>query len=565
MRHQLKPKTPSARARMSYILRADRYGVNQARAAELVAAGVANLPTWADGPAAFWSAVDGFERANGRLCLELELNLPRELSRDGQVAAIASYIDRLTAEAGRFPITWAVHDSGDGNPHVHLMLQERPLDGRELSGPKAHFHRADKKRPERSGVAKSRWWHDREHVFWSRALWADACNQALLREGHVARFDARRKSVRLDEALRAGDLRKAAALCTQTERHEGVKVAAARRKLEGGWIEADDLPEQVMQIISANDCARGYNGWLRDWARTASEKELQLFLADHLHDLHQTLAVEMQGTHIEARAAWLEQQHAEALTEDSERTAELAELVAGEGEQQAADLGHLGAVQAAHAEALAEDSQRTAELSELVASEADRQAADLGHLGAVQAAHAEALAEDAQRTAAELERMHDRLRHQLRCALAEGALDHAGGQAVLDRLVGADANRIRGAVVDVAELRAELAELVAAETERQAVELGQLAAVQADDLVGQYNRRLARLGLHQLPELDLDDPATLIHHDDERQWLEFEGQDGDVLGCWADDPDTQWRYDAEADDWVEHDPDHRPSSGPRMG
>jgi len=108
MRHQLKPKSPSARARMSYILRVDRYGVNQARAAELVAAGVANLPAWADGPAAFWSAVDGYERKNARLCLELELNVPRELSREGQVAAIASYIDRLSAEAGRFPITWAI-------------------------------------------------------------------------------------------------------------------------------------------------------------------------------------------------------------------------------------------------------------------------------------------------------------------------------------------------------------------------------------------------------------------------------------------------------------------------
>ena len=298
MRHQLKPKTPSARARMSYILRADRYGVNQARAAELVAAGVAHLPAWAAGPSVFWSAVDGFERKNARLCLELELNLPRELSRNGQVAAIAEYIDRLSREAGRFPITWAIHDSGDGNPHCHLMLQERPLDGVDRDGPKAHFRRANRKNPAAGGVAKSDWWHSRENVFWSRALWADACNQALLSEGFSPRFDHRKKSERLDEALRAGDLRAAAALCTQTERHEGPAVAAARRRLAAGRVQAADLPEQVMQIINGNDQARSFNCWLRDWARTASEKELQLFLADHLHDLHQTLAVEMQGTHI---------------------------------------------------------------------------------------------------------------------------------------------------------------------------------------------------------------------------------------------------------------------------
>lgn len=550
MRHQLKPKTPSARARMHYILRSDRYGV---KVAELAAAGVANLPSWADGPAAFWSAVDGFERKNARLCLELELNLPREISREGQVAAVADYIDRMTAEAGKFPITWAIHDSGDGNPHVHLMLQERPLDGVDRDGPKAHFKRADKKRPERGGVEKSRWWHSKERVFWSRALWADACNQQLLAAGQAPRFDARRKSERLDEALRAGDLRKAAALCTQTEMHEGVKVGAARKKLEGGWVESADLPEQVMQIINGNDQARTFNCWLRDWARTASDKELQLFLDDHLHELKQRLEAESPSGHIQTRAAWLLHEHAQALEEDRARSVATA--------QQAGELELLTAAQIEAAERAA----IAGELADLI----DFEQAD--HLGALlsierEQAHSAALIEAAERSV-----LHDRLRHQLRHALAEGALDRAGGQAVLDRLVGADAAGIRSAVVDVAELRAELAELVASETDQQAVELGQLAAVQAvqaDDLVDQYNQRLARLGLHQLPDLDLGDPATLIHHDDEPQWIEFEGQDGDVLGYWSDDPDTQFRYDPDAADWVEHDPDHRPhrpSSGSRMG
>ena len=666
MRHQLKPKTPSARARMSYILRVDRYGVNQARAAELVAAGVANLPSWASGPEDFWAGTDAFERANARLCLELELNLPHELSRAGQVAAIADYIDRLSAEAGQFPITWAIHDEGGKNIHCHLMLQERPLDGVDRDGAKAHFKRANRKNPAAGGVAKSDWWHKPAHVFWSRALWADACNQALLREGHAGRFDPRKKSERLDEALRADNLRAAAVLCTQAERHEGVRVAAARRKLAAGRVQAADLPEPVMQIISGNDAARHYNNWLRDWSRTASDQELRLFLADHLHELHQTLEREMQGGHIQLRAAWLEKQHAaalaeaaereaelselvqveqsaqmaelahlgavqaahtEALVEDAQRTAELAELVAGEQAVQAAELARLGAVQSAHAEALIENAERDAELSELVAGEQAVQAAELARLGAVQAAHAEALAEDAQRTAAELERMHDRLRHQLRRALAEGALDRAGGQEILDSL-GPDVSDLQGAIEKVRGLRVELAELAASEAHQQAVELGQLAAVQAahtealaedaararhgaqclsliargreagwlgddeadgllyalidphtlewlEDVVAELVAADAEHSYRQWLEVqaahtealaedaqhtaELDDPATPISHDADAdpQWIEFEGQDGDVIGHWSDDP--------EADDWVEHDPDDRPSSGPRMG
>lgn len=516
MRHQLKPKSPSARARMSYILRSDRYGVNPSRAAELVAAGVANLPAWADGPAEFWSAVDGFERANGRLCLELELNLPRELSREGQVAAVADYIDRLTAAAGAFPITWAIHDSDDGNPHVHLMLQERALDGR-ARGPREHFKRANSKNPEQGGVVKSRWWHKRENVFWSRALWADACNQQLLAAGQAPRFDARRKSVRLDEALRAGDLRAAAALCTQTERHEGVKVAAARRKLEGGWIEADDLPEQVMQIISANDCARGYNGWLRDWSRTATDKELRLFLADHLHDLHQTLEREMQGGHIEARAAWLEQQHAEALAEDAERTAELAELVAGEQMELAEDRGALAAVQAAHAEALAEDDRLVARRAEIF----------------------------------------EQIRGEMRAGRAAGWLHQDEVPGLVEQV------RSCGYRLDeLGDLRADLGDRRARWDWEQQKQVRPEGPSERVSLVEQFNAGLAGL---QQPAPDLDDPATLIHHDDDPQWIEFEGQDGDVLGCWSDDPDTQWRYDSDTSDWVECDPDHRPSSGPRLG
>jgi len=315
-----------------------------------------------------------------------------------------------------------------------------------------------------------------------------------------------------------------------------------------------------MQIISANDCARGYNGWLRDWARTASEQELQLFLADHLHDLHQTLAVEMQGTHIEARAAWLEKQHAEALAED-------------------------------------------AELAELVQAEQTEQTAELRHIGALQAAHAEALAEDARRTAAELERMHDRLRHQLRHALAEGAIDRAGGQAVLDRLVGADAEGVRSAVVEVAELRAELAGLVAGEADRQAAELAHLGAVQAAhtealaedarlvarraEIYGQitHEMRAGRAAgwLHQdeVPRLveqvrscgyRLDDLGDLrADLGDRRARWDWEQQlNAGLAGLQQpspdlDDPATLIHHDDDADGWVEHDPDHRPSPGPRMG
>lgn len=526
MRHQLKPKTPSARARMSYILRTDRYGVKVSQVADLAAAGVANLPAWADGPAGFWSAVDGYERKNARLCLELELNLPRELSRDGQVAAIADYIDRLTDEAGAFPITWSIHDSNDGNPHCHLMLQERPLDGRELDGPKAHFHRADKKRPERSGVAKSRWWHSKQNVFWSRALWADACNQQLLAAGHTARFDPRKKSERLDEALRAGNLRAAAALCTQTERHEGAAIGAVRRQVAAGQIVLAELPEGVAHIITSNDMARHYNCWLRDWAREARQSELRLFLADHLHDLRQQLDAESPSGHVAARATWMEQQHAEALAEEAERL-RLHGLLSGSLGRGLRD----GWLDRASAQAVLDElaeAPSIAGLREAVASVSDLWAEHEWRVARErEQAHAEALAEDATRT---------------RCLRQTTALV-GQGQAV-GWLGDDEADELLYTLIDPHTL----------------VGLRELLAT-VSDMHAEYEWRMTTL----------DAPVTLVDHDtsesEQDQWLiEHDEASGLTLGWWSNDADTLYRYDHDADDWVEYDLDHHPTNGgSRMG
>lgn len=372
MRHQLKARTPSAAARLSYITREGRYAVGlDGPRDDLRATGSANLPSWAGGDAAaFWAAADGYERANARRCLELELNLPRELNTRQQVAAVGDYIARLSAEAGPMPCTWAIHNAGDGNPHVHLMIQERPLDGHERTA-ETWFKRANRQQPEKGGAIKSQWWHDRENVFWSRALWADACNQALTQAGHEARFDARSKVVRLDDALRAGDLRAAALLTTVTERHEGHAVAGMRRRLERGECWLEDLPDYAQQLIQHNDRARDYNNQLRDWARSASDAELREYLAPQLTELTELterLEVENPGAHV---AAWI----ASAHEQDRQRAVALA-VAAGELE-----LRSLAQIEAIERAAIA------AELGELIALERGDQ---LDALLAIERAQAEA-------------------------------------------------------------------------------------------------------------------------------------------------------------------------------
>lgn len=386
MRHQLKSKTPSAAARLRYITRVGSYAVGlDGPRMDLRATGNANLPIWAAGDATeFWSAADAFERANARRCLELELGLPRELTLEQQIAAVRDYIARLPIE---MPMSWAIHDAGDGNPHVHLMIQERPLDDHARTA-ETWFKRANRQHPEKGGAIKSTWWHDRENVFYSRALWADACNVALINGGHEARFDARRKSVRLDEALRAGDLRAAALLTTLTEQHEGHAVAGMRRRWERLEVELDELPDYAQQIIVHNDRVRAHNNQVRDWARTASEIALRAYLSAELAELREQLATENPGAHV---GAWIA--HAHNL--DRQRGVALA-VEAGELE-----LRSLAQIEASEraARAAAELADAAAALVELDALVVDEQADQLGALLSIERtqAHVAALIEDAER------------------------------------------------------------------------------------------------------------------------------------------------------------------------
>ncbi len=168
----------------------ERYG-------EVAARGVANMPAWArEDPAAFWKASDEFERANGNTYREYELALPRELSRDAQIALVERFAEQ---ELGaKRPYQWAIHLStasdGKEQPHVHLMFSDRQHDGIER-GPEQFFKRYNAKNPERGGCRKATYGADKEEAALVyegiRERWANVQNLALEQAGVEARVDHR--------------------------------------------------------------------------------------------------------------------------------------------------------------------------------------------------------------------------------------------------------------------------------------------------------------------------------------------------------------------------------------
>ena len=177
----------SAAAHGAYIAREGKYAA-QSLDDEAVSVEHGNLPEFALGDAhAFWIAADAHERANGRLWTEIEVSLPRELSRDDQIALAREFREAMIGDRHAYSMAIHVPKTLDGhaeNPHIHLMFSERVIDARTtLLDEDTYF--------KRNGALKDRSWNDQEKVEAVRLAWETMANRALERAGFDARIDRR--------------------------------------------------------------------------------------------------------------------------------------------------------------------------------------------------------------------------------------------------------------------------------------------------------------------------------------------------------------------------------------
>lgn len=74
-----------------------------------------------------WDSVSKVEcKSNSQLAREVEMALPKELSREKQIELVRSYIKAQFISKGMCA-DWALHDRQDGNPHVHILLTVRGI------------------------------------------------------------------------------------------------------------------------------------------------------------------------------------------------------------------------------------------------------------------------------------------------------------------------------------------------------------------------------------------------------------------------------------------------------
>ena len=233
----------SARAKADYIEREGRYEPDRE---ELEHRESGNMPEWAkEDPRSYWEAADEHERANGSLYREIQFALPRELNEPQRRELVSGFAMRLT-EGERLPYTLAIHRGGpDGeNPHAHLMISERGLDGHERSS-EQWFRRYNAKAPEKGGAKKSHTMMSQEWVKDTREAWERSANKELARAGREERVDHR------SLAERSGDLERAAELSREPNVHLGPE---RYRMIQGG---PSETIQQAVRVGAMNAAEQG--------------------------------------------------------------------------------------------------------------------------------------------------------------------------------------------------------------------------------------------------------------------------------------------------------------------
>ena len=151
--------------------------------------------------AVLWNEVEKIEKAkNAQLAREIEIALPRELTREQGISLVREYVERHFVAAGMCADV-CLHDTGGGNPHAHIMLTMRPFDERGEWGAKQKKEYIldrdgnkiydPKKRQYKCKSIPATDWNEQTKAEEWRAAWAELCNQALEQNGHAERVDHR--------------------------------------------------------------------------------------------------------------------------------------------------------------------------------------------------------------------------------------------------------------------------------------------------------------------------------------------------------------------------------------
>lgn len=160
----------------------------------------ANAPEWASDRSRLWNEVEKIETSkNSRLAREVNIALPKELTRDQQIELIRNFVKEQFVDKGMVADV-ALHNLAGENPHAHVMMTVRPFNEDSTWGAKSKkeymLDDTGEKIKLPSGQFKSRKidsvnWNEKETLGDWRKEWASQTNKALEKAGVLDRVDHR--------------------------------------------------------------------------------------------------------------------------------------------------------------------------------------------------------------------------------------------------------------------------------------------------------------------------------------------------------------------------------------
>jgi len=141
-----------------------------------------HAPTEYKDRAVLWNAVEKAERyKTAQLAREIEIALPVELTAEQNQNLVREYVNQHFVSVGMCADI-AIHDTGEGNPHAHIMLTMRPIENGEWG--------AKSRTVDGVKIPTVDWNEQTKAEVW-REAWANAVNEELERQNHPARVDHR--------------------------------------------------------------------------------------------------------------------------------------------------------------------------------------------------------------------------------------------------------------------------------------------------------------------------------------------------------------------------------------
>ena len=217
-----------------------------------------------------WNSVEQIEKAcNSQLARELEVALPIELSREEQVRLVRAYCSSQFVSRGMCA-DFNIHDTGNGNPHAHILLTMRPMDAQGKWLPKSKKEYVLDENGERIRLPSGRYktrkidlvdWNSQENAEVWRKVWADLANEFLERNNRPERIDHRSYERQgIDQiptvhiGVAASQMEKKGIATERGELNRSIK--AANRLLRDIKAQIGKLKEWLLDVFKAKESLR---------------------------------------------------------------------------------------------------------------------------------------------------------------------------------------------------------------------------------------------------------------------------------------------------------------------